>query len=141
MNVGSVLSELVQIKQWKGAIPMFRIDPQSRTPLYQQLYEEVVRLSSLGALADGERLPSVRQLAAALGVNPNTVQKAYQRLELDGVLRSTAGVGSFVVREKALEKSRGAALEALRKAVQNAQEKGLSKEEIRKAVEDSIGGM
>ena len=54
---------------------MIQIDWQSRTPIYDQLIRGVVRLKALGVLQPGDKLPSVRSLAAQLGVNPNTVQK------------------------------------------------------------------
>ena len=75
---------------------MIQIDWQSRTPIYDQLIRGVVRLKSLGVLQPGEKLPSVRSLAGQLGVNPNTVQKAYQMLETQGVIYSVSGKGSFI---------------------------------------------
>ena len=75
---------------------MIQIDWQSRTPIYDQLIRGVVRLKSLGVLQPGDKLPSVRSLAAQLGVNPNTVQKAYQMLENQGVIYSVSGKGSFL---------------------------------------------
>lgn len=75
---------------------MFTINFSSRTPVYQQLYDDVVRLASLGVLKSHTKLPPVRTLATELGINPNTVQKAYKMLELDGYIYSTVGRGSFV---------------------------------------------
>ena len=75
---------------------MLTIDLQSRQPIYEQLVRGLSELVSLGALAPDEQLPSVRSLARDLGVNPNTVQKAYQELERSGVIYSVAGKGSFV---------------------------------------------
>ena len=75
---------------------MFQINPNSRDAIYLQLKEQVVRLALAGALAGDEQLPSVRVLARELGINPNTVSKAYQELENEGVLYSVAGKGSFV---------------------------------------------
>ena len=60
---------------------MIKLDPQSRIPLYEQLEEQIIRLSLLGVLDEHEQLPSVRALARDVGVNPNTVAKAYQELE------------------------------------------------------------
>ena len=75
---------------------MLSLDLQSRQPIYEQLVRGLSELVSLGALAPDEQLPSVRSLARDLGVNPNTVQKAYQELERSGVIYSVAGRGSFV---------------------------------------------
>ena len=75
---------------------MLTIDLQSRQPIYEQLIYRMSELVALGALAPGEQLPSVRALARDLGINPNTVQKAYQELERRGVICSVAGKGSFI---------------------------------------------
>ena len=64
---------------------MFDIDLQSRTPIYEQLYRRVTELVVKRQLMPGDKLPSVRELAKSLGVNPNTVSKAFQNLERDGV--------------------------------------------------------
>ena len=65
---------------------MFDIDLQSRTPIYEQLYKRVVELTVKKQLRPGDKLPSVRELAKSLGVNPNTVSKAFQNLEHDGII-------------------------------------------------------
>lgn len=75
---------------------MFDIDLQSRTPIYEQLYRKVVELVVKKQLIPGDKLPSVRELAKELGVNPNTVSKAFGNLERDGVIISLPGRGSFV---------------------------------------------
>lgn len=75
---------------------MFQIDLKSGDAIYLQLKEQVVRLALAGALESGEQLPSVRVLARELGINPNTVAKAYQELETEGILCSVAGKGSFL---------------------------------------------
>ena len=75
---------------------MFNIDLQSRIPIYEQLYKKVVELILRGELKPGDKLPSVRELAKSLGVNPNTVSKAFQLLERDKMIYSLAGRGSFV---------------------------------------------
>ena len=60
---------------------MFDLDLQSRTPIYEQLYKKTIELIIKGVLKENEQLPSVRSLAKEIGVNPNTVAKAYQELE------------------------------------------------------------
>ena len=87
---------------------MLTIDLQSRQPIYEQLIYRMSELVALGALAPGEQLPSVRALARDLGINPNTVQKAYQELERRGVICSVAGKGSFIAGGDALESGRRA---------------------------------
>ena len=71
---------------------MFVLDYKSRLPIYEQLYHSITRLAALGGLEKNEQLPSVRTLAQELGVNPNTVQKAYHMLEHDGVIVSIPDV-------------------------------------------------
>lgn len=75
---------------------MFVLEQQSRVPIYEQMKQKITELIMLGVLKTDEQLPSVRSLAHDLGINPNTVQKAYQELERDGVVYSVTGKGSFV---------------------------------------------
>lgn len=71
---------------------MIQIDLQSRVPLYEQLQEQIIRLSMLGILDENQQLPSVRALAREVGVNPNTVAKAYQQLEQQGIIYTVSGL-------------------------------------------------
>ena len=73
-------------------------DLTSRVPIYEQLYKKTVELVMKGVLKEQTQMPSVRSLAKELGVNPNTVAKAYQQLEHDGVIYSVAGRGSFIAK-------------------------------------------
>lgn len=81
---------------------MFDIDLMSRTPIYEQLYRRVIEMIMKGVLREQDKLPSVRSLATDLGVNPNTVAKAYTLLERDGIIYSLAGRGSFVAKPDTL---------------------------------------
>lgn len=72
------------------------IDPDSGVPVYLQIAQGIKRSVALGSLREGEQLPSVREVAEVLTVNPNTVAKAYQHLERDGVVASRKGVGTFI---------------------------------------------
>lgn len=72
------------------------IDPSSGTPIYRQIVDQVRQAVASGVLRAGERLPSVREMAVDLAVNPNTIAKAYQELERDGVIATPRGKGSFV---------------------------------------------
>lgn len=76
---------------------MFIIKPQSRLPIFEQLKAQILEFISLGILAPDDKLPSVRSLAAELAINPNTVAKAYQELELQGYLYTVPGKGCFVL--------------------------------------------
>lgn len=75
---------------------MISVDYRSRTPLYQQLVDNIEDLAARGFLAPESQLPSVRALAMELSINPNTIQRAYTELERRGVVYSLAGRGSFV---------------------------------------------
>lgn len=77
---------------------MFDIDLMSNTPIYEQLYNKIVELIIKGVLTENSQLPSIRALAKELGVNPNTVVKAYSQLERDGIIYSLTGRGSFVAK-------------------------------------------
>ncbi len=72
-----------------------RIDSSSGVPLWQQVVAQVTRLAVSGGFAPGERLPTVRELATELRINPNTVARAYQELERDGVVETRRGSGTF----------------------------------------------
>ena len=75
---------------------MFILDLKSRVPIYEQLKNKTLELILAGVLEQDSQLPSVRSLARELGVNPNTIQKAYQDMEKEGIIYSVAGKGSFV---------------------------------------------
>lgn len=70
---------------------MFALSPQSGTPIYRQLIDQVRRLIAAGQLTAGTELPSVRELALAHAVNPNTISKAYALLEAEGLLERHRG--------------------------------------------------
>ncbi len=75
---------------------LVHLHPSSGVPVYLQLESQVKQAVAAGALRPVDALPSVRKLAAELRINPNTVAKAYQNLERDGVIRSVPGGGTFV---------------------------------------------
>jgi GntR family transcriptional regulator len=74
------------------------LDDRSPVPVYVQLAEQVLHALARGSLRNGDRLPAVRAVAASLGVNPNTVNRAYAELERDGVLETKRGRGTFVAK-------------------------------------------
>ena len=75
---------------------MIHLNTRDPRPIYVQIKEGLCRLILSGALQTGERLPSVRELAGQLAINPNTIQRAYRELEHEGFIYSMAGKGSFV---------------------------------------------
>jgi GntR family transcriptional regulator len=78
----------------------FTIDPQSGVPFYRQIIDQVQFAIADGRLSGGDRLPTVRQLAVELKINPNTVARAYQELEIKGVVNTQMGTGTFIGDEK-----------------------------------------
>jgi GntR family transcriptional regulator len=75
---------------------MFKIDLKNRIPIYEQVVDNFKRRIILGELVEGTRVPSIRDLAKELGVNPNTVQKAYRELEAQKYFYTVLGQGSFI---------------------------------------------
>jgi GntR family transcriptional regulator len=78
----------------------FRLDAHSGVPVYRQLIDQVLGGMAAGALSAGDQLPTVRQVAVDLSINPNTVARAYRELEIRGVLDTQQGMGTFVARQK-----------------------------------------
>ncbi len=75
---------------------MIQIDYRDPRPIYEQVADGIEQLALRGALTQGTQLPSVRQLAMELSINPNTIQRAYGELEGRGVIYSAKGKGNFV---------------------------------------------
>lgn len=113
---------------------MFDIDLRSRTPIYEQLYKRVVELTVKNQLAAGDKLPSVRELAKELGVNPNTVSKAFGELERDGIIYSVPGRGSFIAEQNGgiIKKN---AEEGFERAVKEAASAGLLKLDMLRVID------
>lgn len=74
---------------------MIALNYHNPAPIYEQLKEGLRRMILTGALATNEKLPSVRELAAELAINPNTIQRAYRELEAEGFVYTVQGKGSF----------------------------------------------
>ena len=74
----------------------FNINHSSGRPVYQQIMDQIKRDIALGRLIKNEKLPTVRQLAGQIAINPNTIAKAYRQLEQEGIIVTKAGAGAFV---------------------------------------------
>ena len=118
------------------------IDPRSPTPLYEQIAARVRVAIASGELSPGDTLPSMRQLARQLRVNPATVVQAYRDLAIDGFVETRHGQGTYVlevpghVRD---EERRARALELVRKLFQDAARLGIGVEELVQALETETG--
>lgn len=116
----------------------FSVDPHGGPPLYAQLTEQIKRAIAIGALAPGERLPTVKGLALDLKLNANTVARVYRELERDGIIATAPGRGSFVRENGAVEEMRRAATDVatgvIDAAFRESRALGLSQEDIRAIV-------
>jgi len=83
-----------------GANFQFALDLHTGVPVYRQLIDQVRAGISSGSLTAGDQLPTVRQLAVDLAINPNTVMRAYRELELGGLLETHQGTGTFISDKK-----------------------------------------
>lgn len=114
---------------------MIILDYQDRRPIYEQVTEKFRTLIYQGVLPAGSRLPSVRQLAMELSINPNTIQRAYMTLEQEGLIYPVKGKGNFVaetqkIQEKSKDDFRREFLELVRKGIRT----GMSEEEMTELV-------
>jgi GntR family transcriptional regulator len=92
-------------KNSNSAPVQFSIDLHSGVPVYRQLIDQVRGGIASGSLHGGDQLPTVRQLAVDLAINPNTVMRAYRELELGGLLETHQGTGTFISSKKMEKKS------------------------------------
>lgn len=79
----------------------FRLDLHSGVPVYRQLIDQVQAGLAAGTLAVGDQLPTVRQVAVDLAINPNTVMRAYREMEIRGITETQQGTGTFIAQRKA----------------------------------------
>lgn len=120
----------------------FTIDETDHRPIYQQICDEVRRALIVGALAPEDALPSVRQLAGELRVNPNTVQQAYRELERDGIVYVRRGQGTFVAEQQASSTARerkALAKSLAQRALRDAHRNGLDAEDLIEAIRAANG--
>ena len=111
---------------------MLLVNPRSKQPIYEQLVEQLRRQLCLGVVKAGQAMPSVRQLATELGINPNTIQKAYRRMEAEGMIVTVPGKGSFISDDLAamLGRQREEQLQKVRQQLLACRDMGLDKETI-----------
>lgn len=116
---------------------MLDIRTDGKQPIYEQLYNGITSLIASGSLSPEEKLPAVREIAKKLGVNPNTVQKAYAMLEQKGFIYSIPAKGSYVSSKteaaKALQKE---SLRRLKETLSSAKTVGVKKSDILRTVNE-----
>ena len=119
---------------------MFSINYRDPRPVYEQIMDEMRKLIISGVFAPDEKLPSVRELASKLAINPNTIQRAYRELEQSGYIYSVAGRGNFAGARHEVDAGRRAALlRTLRDTARELRFLGLSEEELLEALRDQEG--
>jgi GntR family transcriptional regulator len=121
----------VNTKCIKGSGKLIVLDYRSRTPIYEQIKEQIIMLINEGVYKPNEQLPSIRSLSTQLGINVNTIKRAFAELEHDGITYSAQGRGIFVADNPiGNEKIKLSAIDDLKTVVLSAKTKGVSKSEI-----------
>ncbi len=110
---------------------MININYRDRRPIFEQVKDGFRNLIISGVLKEGERMPSVRDLASQLAINPNTIQRAYRELEIDGYICTVPGKGSFVSqRDEAAEKRKAELRTKMSEIARELRHAGFGEEEL-----------
>ena len=112
------------------------LDLGSRIPIYEQIVHSVERYVSVGILKPGEQIPSIRELAQDLGINPNTVKKAYSELEAKGVIYVISTKGYYISNktDEVIERKIKEKIENIKNLINELEKFGISKENILKRI-------
>jgi GntR family transcriptional regulator len=117
----------------------FSVDPDNGIPLYRQVIQQIEYAILSGRMKRGDKLPTIRSLAIALRINPNTIAKAYGELEIRGILVTQVGSGTYISDKKPIpeEDERNRKIqEVIGRFVQEMQDLGVGKAEIKNLIED-----
>ncbi len=120
----------------------FQVDPADQLAIYEQIVRQIKFAVADRSLKPGELVPSVRELARSLAINPNTVARAYRELQDDRILEAVRGTGLAVTPEafKSCQKQRRSLLrDRIRQVFREAASSGIDKEELDKIVEEESG--
>ncbi len=116
---------------------MIFIDYHSRVPIYEQIKEQIIMLINTGVYAPDEKLPSIRALSSELNINVNTIKRAFQELEMEGVTYSAQGRGVFVSSNPlGNARIKSSALDDIRTTVVSGKAKGVDKAELLKLIDE-----
>jgi GntR family transcriptional regulator len=122
-----------------GHLPAFQLDARSGVPVYLQLFNQIRLYTAAGRLRRGDRLPTVRELAAQLEVNFNTVARAYRLLDRAGVVSAQQGRGTFVLDARAKARGNRITLHALASHyIAESRRQGFNAAQIAAAVADRL---
>ena len=138
----TVLIELVQSEQRGRERGLFYINARNKKPIYEQLCEQLRNQVVEGIAVPGEALPSVRSLSTELGINPNTIQRAYRMMEEEGLTVSIPGNGNFVSMEiETFRKQKiASSLNTIRDEVKTLKRIGIQEQQITELIKDIYGG-
>lgn len=115
---------------------MYKLDPMSTTPLYQQIVDRIREAISLGHLVQGDQLPSIREMAKLLVVNTSTVTRAYKEMENAGMIQAIVGKGTFISFDTSkLSFERKKMEEKIKRLIEDALIMGFTKEQLLEIVE------
>ena len=115
----------------KGDVYLFFIDYRSRTPIYEQIKEQIIMQINNGVFAPDEQLPSIRALSKELNINVNTIKRAFDELEKDAVTYSVPGRGVFVSPNPiGNEKVKASAINDIKAVINSGKLKGVEKTDL-----------
>ena len=118
---------------------VIKIDESMGKPIYEQIYNEFAKLIFMKILKNGDKMPSVRELALLLHINPNTIQKSYKLLEKDNFIKSIKGKGNFVTFDmEAYNNYKSIYEDKLIKIIDDLLKLGIEKDEILKLVKERV---
>ena len=110
---------------------------QTNSPIYEQIYEEYKKLIKLGVLKDGDKLPSVRELGIELGINPNTVSRAYDLLIKEGYAKALEKKGIYVDYKEGNLEIRN---DEVKKQIKKIKDSGVDKDKVIEIIDEVYGG-
>lgn len=119
---------------------MFILNPQDKNPIFIQIEKQIVEFIALGVLKEKDQLPSVRLLANTLGINPNTVAKAYSNLEKRGVVYTITGKGVYIAKSEVKEQLKEKKSEEFKQVVAECKKFGIQKESLIAIIENQWEG-
>lgn len=125
---------------------MISLNFRDSRPIYEQIKSGFIKLIGTGVIEADEKLPSVRELATSLAINPNTIQKAYAQLESEGYIYTVSGRGSFACSKSVVsDKRKGELMEDFEKIVGELMELSIDKKELLEMIDElysreSLGG-
>ena len=111
---------------------MINLDYSSRIAIYEQIVMQIEKYVALGILKENDQMPSIRELASNLGINPNTVKKAYSILESRGVINSLSTKGTFISKntKKIVDNKINELIDDINNKIKELEKLGLSKDDV-----------